>query len=284
MEQRAAPVCVGIDPVADRLPSRLRPQRPDPASNVRAIRDFCLGVLDAVAPHVPCVKVQAACFERYHAEGVEAMRTIIAEARTRGLQVILDAKRGDIGVTAAHYAASVFGDEADSVGPNRADWVTINSYLGADGIEPFLRGGCGAFALVRTSNPGGDVLQAARLVGGLTVAEAVAAMVAGVGTAHLGALGFSSLGAVVGATKADEASRLRELMPQQVILVPGYGAQGGTVRDVVPCFHRGGKGAIVTASRSVLYAFEPDVDAWKQAVAAAAERLADDVGRAVGLR
>jgi orotidine-5'-phosphate decarboxylase len=282
IDRIAAPVCVGLDPVIGRLPESMRPPDDSPTSTAGLIRSFTLGVLDAVAGRVPCVKFQSACYERYGQAGVQALLRAIGEAKSRGLEVILDAKRGDIGISASHYAAAAFGDDPDD--EQRPDWLTINSYLGEDGIRPFLQSGRGAFALVRTSNPGGDALQGQRLEDGRTVAESVADLVATIGTDHVGTRGYSALGAVVGATKTEDAAALRRRMGQQIFLVPGYGAQGGGVEDVLPCFDADGRGAIVTASRSVIYAFDPGDANWTVAVAEAANRLADDIGRAVGMR
>jgi orotidine-5'-phosphate decarboxylase len=270
IERAGAPVCVGLDPVLERLPAALR------GRGLEGVRSFCLGVLDAVAGVVPAIKLQSACFERHGHRGVEAAEAVAREASGRGMQVILDVKRGDIAVSAGHYAEAAWGDS----GPD-PDWITIQSYLGEDGITPFLRRGRGAFALVRTSNPGGDTVQAQELADGRSVAESVAAMVARLGAADVGASGYSSLGAVVGATRASEARRLRDLMPRQLFLVPGYGAQGGTADDVRACFDGQGRGAIVTASRSVIYAFDPGDARWEDAVASSAKRLRDEVGRAV---
>ncbi|MHC4106946.1 MAG: orotidine-5'-phosphate decarboxylase [Planctomycetota bacterium] len=212
IERAGAPVCVGIDPVVERLPLALRPSGRDAQAAVAALAEFTVGVLDAVAPHVGCVKLQSACFERYRDRGVGALYGLIGEARRRGLQVVLDGKRGDIGVSAEHYAAAAFdpwpGDDADE----RPDWVTVNSYLGEDGIRPFMREGCGAFALVRTTNPGSDCIQDRELAAGETVAAAVARMVASIGESSVGRRGYSALGAVVGATRPQAAkpcSRLR---------------------------------------------------------------------------
>lgn len=281
-----APVCVGLDPVFDRLPESLRREAEvrgdDPLT---CLARFTHQVLIAVAPHIPCVKFQSACFERYRRAGAGAacLDLLIGEARRLDLEVILDAKRGDIGISADHYAAAAFDSDAESEG-GAADWITINSYLGEDGMRPFLRPGKGAFALVRTSNPGGDALQSLALSDGRTVAEAVADTVARIGRDALGERGYSSLGAVVGATKSDDAARLRERMSEQIFLVPGYGAQGGGAQDVLPCFKPDGTGAIVTASRSVIYAFKNDSEHWNDAVGAAAEQFADEIGRAVGMR
>ncbi len=268
VDRVGAPVCVGLDPVVERLPDAIR-SMPTPLG---AIEAFSLGVLDAVRGIVPCVKIQSACYERYGAEGVALRDRVVGEARVRELEVILDAKRGDIGISADHYAAGLFACGSD--------WITVHSYLGRDGIVPFLQGGRGAFALVRTSNPGGDQIQARTLDDGATVAEHVAGMVAEIGRDHLGTSGFSALGAVVGATKASEAGRLRELMPEQFFLVPGFGAQGGTADDVRGCFCPGGRGAVVTASRSVIYASGGGT--WTDAVAEAARKFAGTVADAVG--
>ncbi len=168
-----------------------------------------MAVLDAVRGLAPAVKIQAACFERHGAEGYAALARTLAAAH-EGFQVILDWKRGDIGVSAEHYAQA-------SRAALASDWTTVNSYLGTDGIEPFLQPGAdehghGAFALVRTSNPSGDALQSLRLQDGRTVSEAVADMVAAAGVLRLGSRGYSDLGAVVGATKRADAAALRTRM------------------------------------------------------------------------
>ena len=284
VDRLAAPVCVGIDPVVARLPEGLRQADDTTISVAEAIGSFTLHLLDAVAGRVPCVKLQSACFERYGHAGVKVLGECIAAARQRGLVVILDAKRGDIGISAEHYAAAVFGDGAGRGDDARPDWLTINSYLGEDGIRPFLGAGRGAFALVRTSNPGGDAVQGQRLADGRTVAESIAAVVASIGEDFVGPGGYSSLGAVVAATRPEDAASLRRLMPRQIFLVPGFGAQGGGVADVLPCFSAEGRGAIITASRSVIYAFEDGKGGWAAGVAEAAERFADEIGRAAGLR
>lgn len=267
VEKKRAPVCVGIDPVLERLPTSLGD---DP---IEAIDAYCRGVLEAVVDHVPAVKPQLACFERYGSGGYAIYERIVRQAHAMGLLVIADAKRGDIGTSSAHYAAGLLRD---------ADALTINTYLGADGIQPFVdeaaAQGAGLFALVRTSNPGGDALQRLRLADGRAVADAVADIVVESGAGHVGASGYSLLGAVVGATQSADAIALRKRMPQQLFLVPGYGAQGGTAEDVRACFHPDGRGAIITASRSVIYAYanrdDPD---WTDAVAMAAAKLNEEV-------
>ena len=265
--EKGAPVCVGIDPVLERLPLALGD---DP---IEAIDAYCRGVLDAVALHVPAVKPQLACFERYGSAGYVIYERLVRQAHAYGLLVIADAKRGDIGTSSAHYAAGLLGD---------ADALTINAYLGADGMQPFVdeaaAQGAGLFALVRTSNPGGDALQRLELTDGRTVADAVADIVAETGAAYTGDSGYSLLGAVVGATQPADAVALRKRMPNQLFLVPGYGAQGGTAEDVRACFNPDGRGAIVTASRSVIYAYKDRDDPdWADAVAAAAAQLNHDI-------
>lgn len=273
---KGAPVCIGLDPVYERLPEEIRHRGPanpalDAAGASTAIRRFCEGVLQAVAPHVPAVKIQSACFERYLWPGVQVLNQLIEHAHALGLLVILDAKRGDIGISAEHYAAGLLGATASGAG---ADALTVSPYLGPDTLEPFLKvaaaAGRGLFALVRTSNPGSDDLQNLKLADGRDVAQAVAEMIAIAGAPYLGASGYSLMGAVVGATKPQDAARLRKAMPAQIFLVPGFGAQGGTAEDVRGCFNADKQGAIITASRSVLFAYEKASGDWRTAVAAAA--------------
>lgn len=264
---KGAPVCVGLDPVLEKLPRELH--RLSPAD---ACERFCRDVVDAVADLVPCVKPQAACFERYAGAGFEAMMKVVAHAQRRGLLVIADVKRGDIGVSAAHYAQAFAA----------ADAVTVSPYLGEDALRPFLEiaveRGSGVFVLVRTSNPSGDALQSLRLTDGRTLSDAVADLVTKLGDEHLGVCGFSHVGAVVGATRPADAAALRQRMTRQIFLVPGFGAQGGTARDVKACFHPDGRGAIVTASRSVIYPCETvDREDWAAAVRRAAAQFRDEI-------
>lgn len=270
VERSGSPVCVGLDPVLERLPAPLRAEHWEP---VRAIEAFCKGVIDAIGPHAGVVKPQSACFERYGSVGVRALEHVIEHAREAGLAVILDAKRGDIGVSAAHYAAGAVHAGADA--------ITVNAYLGPSTVEPYLEAGLGVFVLVRTSNPDSDLVQAAALADGRTVAEAMADHVRELGRSRLGSHGLSDVGAVVGATKSDDGAALRERMPEQVFLVPGYGAQGGSADDIRALLRPKASsaadcGAIVAASRSVLY---PDggEDDWRASVGLAAAKFAADV-------
>ena len=280
--RKGSPVCVGIDPSYSKLPDELKPLPP-----VQGIEVFALAVIEAVAEHVPAVKPQIAYFERYGSAGVAAYERTVRAARQAGLLVIGDVKRGDIGSTAAEYAAGHLA------GPDAPDAVTVNSYFGDDGIEPFAdeaaRTGRGVFVLVRTSNPSAAALQDFADADGRRLYEHVAAMVARLGDrpGRMGALGYSCVGAVVGATYPEQARQLRKLMPHQVFLVPGYGAQGASARDCAAAFDDAGGGAVVNASRSVIYAYAQEAyrgRPWRQAIADAARDFAREIAYAVRVR
>lgn len=282
MDAKGTVACVGIDPVVEKFPADFKPANPaDHGASANAIRRFCDGVIDAVAPLAPIVKFQSACFERYGEHGLSALRHSIIHARQAGLLVLLDAKRGDIGISAEHYAAAAFD------GPAAADALTCSGYLGPDTIEPLIRPGRGLFVLVRTSNPGSDAFQSLPLADGRSIAGAMADMVTALGKARRGQCGLSDVGAVVGATKSAEAAALRQRMPDAMFLIPGYGAQGGTLADIRPALRsarRSGApsslGVLVTASRSVIYPELPKGAAsanWRLAVAAAGRTLVEEL-------
>jgi len=243
-------------------------------------------VLKIVAPIVPAVKIQSAYFEVYRADGVRLYFDLVRQARELGLIVIGDVKRNDIGPTAAAYA------KAHLAGLDAPDAVTVNGYLGADGIVPFVdvaaAEGKGLFILVRTSNPSAARTQDFTDAEGWKFYERLAQQVAelGEGKGLIGDRGYSSLGAVVGATYPSEARRLRQIMPRQLFLLPGYGAQGATAADCAAAFAPDGSGAIVNASRSVLFAHQSaqykDME-WQQAVEAAAKAFAKDIRSAIPL-
>ncbi|MCS7033288.1 MAG: orotidine-5'-phosphate decarboxylase [Phycisphaerae bacterium] len=279
IEQKGAPVCVGIDPLPELFPDELRPSNlNDVEACVDAIYSFCIQLLQALAPLVPVVKFQSACFERYQWEGVEAYYSLIGEARAMGLLTIGDVKRGDIGSTSAAYAEAHLGDapERDGQEADTPDAITINPFLGLDAIEPFVTTARelekGLFVLVRTSNPGSAHLQDLKTVDGRTVSEVVADQLAPIAEtpALLGARGYSSIGAVVGATQPHTMESLRRRLPRSIFLLPGYGTQGATAEMTRAAFVSG-TGAIVSASRSVLYAFRQQpganwIDAARSAV------------------
>jgi orotidine-5'-phosphate decarboxylase len=284
--RKGSPVCVGLDVAVEHLPAALavRPQAPR-AEKVAAVRAFCEGVLEAVAPIVPAVKPQIAFFEQLGPPGYALYHAVVKQARKLGLVVIGDIKRGDIGSTAEAYAA------AHLSGPDAPDAVTVNGYFGADGIEPFIKAaqprGRGLFVLVRTSNPSAATLQDFTDASGKKLYELAAEQLARQGSRAelIGDSGYSCVGAVVGATWPAQARRLRELMPRQLFLVPGYGAQGATAKDCAAAFKDDGTGAIVNASRSVLLAHRRGDLAgmdWRQAIQQAARELADDIRSALG--
>ncbi|MBX3403927.1 MAG: orotidine-5'-phosphate decarboxylase [Phycisphaeraceae bacterium] len=273
IDRCGAPACVGLDPVLEKIPqSSLDSTAREGGDDVEALGDFCIGVLSAVRDAgVTVVKPQSACFERHGAPGFVQLERVVAEAHRLGLLVILDAKRGDIGVSAQHYAAWVF-DHLD------AHAVTVSPYLGPDTLEPFVRDGRGMFVLVRTSNPESDTVQSPILADGRSIAELMADTVREIGDHRRGGRGLSDIGAVVGATKAAEAAALRRRMPDQFFLVPGFGAQGGTIDDVRRMMREGARtpgelGVVVNASRSVIYAPAHPGEPWQGAVRAAAESL-----------
>lgn len=269
VRRTGVPGCVGLDPHADRLPGEVTTD----ASPAQAARAFCLGAIEAVADVVPAVKPQVAFFEALGAPGVAALEAVVRAAHDAGLLVILDAKRGDIGSTARAYARATL----DPAGPLGADAVTLSPWLGPESMEPFLAH-CdrdrGLFVLVRTSNPG-----AGRWQVDVPVAERVAAWIEAENGSRLGACDLGPVGAVVAATVPGEAARWRAAMPHAWFLVPGFGAQGGTVDDVRPLFRADGLGAIVNSSRGVLFPGPGARDRdWRAGIAhrarAFAERLA----------
>lgn len=273
---RDNPLCVGLDPRWESLPSSLRRQH-EPLSltaAASAYEQFCSRVIDVVAPLVPVVKPQSAFFEACGPEGMAALQRLLHKARDRGLLTILDSKRNDIASTAAAYADAAFGGTrlGERTYPVwEADALTINPYLGRDAVEPFIesarRVDGGLFVLVRTSNPGAGQFQDLLVADGSAnprplyqhVGEAVAKWT----RENLGACGLGDVGAVVGATYPAELATLRKLLPETIFLVPGFGAQGGKVDDVAPAFRADGLGAIVNSSRGILFPFQPDDPRWE---------------------
>ena len=260
--------CVGLDPRPALLPSALKNDalaaNGDTAEAVAsAFLTFNRTLIDAVAGHCAAVKPQVACYEAYGVAGIRCLVETIVHARAKGIPVIIDAKRGDIGSTAEHYQQAFLG-EAPGLGgaaiPGMAgDWLTINGYLGSDGVRPFLGkepAGTGVFVLVKTSNQSSGELQDLPLDGRGPVMEAMASLVAGWGAERIGECGLSDVGAVVGATYPAQAKRLRELMPDTMFLVPGYGAQGGSASDALAGVRSDGRGVIVNSSRGIIAAWQ----------------------------
>lgn len=225
----------------------------------RAVAVHCALVIEATAEHCVAVKLQLACFERLGAPGWEAMAEVADCARKLGLLVIADAKRGDIDVTAAAYAQAFFGQTPTPFGPVQglsADALTVNPLLGADSLAPLVAAarerGAGLFVLVRTSNSGAADVQELVLADGGFVSERLADLVARLGADGVGASGLSDVGAVIGATAPEWIGRLRERMPHAVFLLPGVGAQGGTVEELGPAFAPGPAGGLISVSRALV--------------------------------
>jgi orotidine-5'-phosphate decarboxylase len=225
------------------------------------------------------VKPQAAFFEQLGPAGMISLGQVIEHARKKNLLVILDGKRNDIGSTATAYADAYLGAES----PWGSDSLTVSPYLGRDSIEPFVemcdRRDAGVFVLVKTSNPGGGLLQN-RETGGQTVYGRVAELLTELNSTRTNAEGYGPLGAVVGATYPQELAEMRSAMPHSWILIPGFGAQGGGADDVKAGFHSGGLGAVVNSSRHIIFAHSRDEFAdkfgdarWQDAVAAATNQM-----------
>jgi orotidine-5'-phosphate decarboxylase len=293
-------VCVGIDPRWSLLPEELRARarevESDPARAVAwSYVELAKAVIEAVAPYAAAVKPQSAFFEAAGPAGADAFARTLELASDAGLVTIADAKRGDIGSTSEAYAQGFFGGldvDGDTLGGMDADSLTINPYLGTDGVAPFLDAcdarGRGVFVLVRTSNPSAAEIQDLVVEGGEgeRVFERVAALVRKWGEGRIGNEGWSSVGAVAGATTPEALAEVRALLPQSILLVPGYGAQGGGAADVIGAFDAKGEGAVVNASRSIVFG-KPEITTLAELAAAAGEaakRMRDDIGEALAKR
>jgi orotidine-5'-phosphate decarboxylase len=277
VERKRSQLVVGLDPRPDVLPVELRGEAQEGREGAaRACARFCLGLIDAVAPYVVAVKPQVAFFETLGADGIGAFEDVCAYARSAGLQVIADCKRGDIGSTARAYASAYL--EGD---PPLADALTVNPYLGRDSLEPYLaacrRDGAGIFCVVKSSNAGSADVQDLVLSDGRAVWQQVAELVAEWGADLVGEHGLSAVGAVVGATHPRAVGEARRLMPQSVLLLPGVGAQGATPADVARAFTSGPASALVNVSRAVIYAFRVSGMDWRSAAAAEASRYGREV-------
>ena len=276
---------VGLDPVYSRLPAAIRSHQQmndefDAEAAVDAIFDFCTQAMRIVAPMVPAVKMNIAFFEKYLWEGLETYYALISEADDLGLEIIGDVKRGDIGHTADLYASAHLENPEltgleDTLVP---DAITVNGYTGIDGIEPFAaaatKQGKGIFVLVRTSNPSAAEIQDFSNAEGLKLYEKVAEIVNQVADMpeRIGAQGYSNIGMVVGGTAPEITSSLRRKYEKIWFLVPGYGSQGASAADCVRFCKPDGTGALINASRSIIYAYEKPRykdqfgDDWKRCV------------------
>ena len=278
---RKTPGVVGLDPRWESLPACLQTGNAnDLVTRAESYETFCREVIDVVAPLVPAVKPQMAFFEELGPAGMWALSVVVRYAHSRGLLVILDGKRGDIGSTATAYAAGLLGRDRSAWG---GDALTVNPYLGDDSLQPFVEVAvehdAGLFVLVKTSNPGGKMFQDLQ-VDRSTLFEHVGQYVETLADQTVGKCGYGAVGAVVGATYPAQLASLREAMPHTWFLVPGFGSQGGTAADVAPAFDKNGLGAIVNSSRAIIFAHRRPEFAerfggtrWQQAVEAATREM-----------
>ena len=279
---------VGLDPRIDLMPEFVKSGRgaPSCATVCSIISDFHEVVLDAVADLIPAVKPQLAFYEQYGLGGLEGFEKTVNAARERGLLVINDGKRNDISSTAEAYANAFLSDTAFY-----SDCITVTPYLGRDSLEPFVnacaRHGKGLFVVLKTSNPGSRDFQDQPLEAtGQPLYETIAGIIEEIGKDLIGQSGYSSIGAVVGATFPEDGRRLRALMPHALILVPGYGAQGGSAESAAACFHDSCLGAVVSSSRGITYAHSGrDISrpAFAQVVRDQTRRMVDELVKATSV-
>lgn len=285
------PTVVGLDPKLEYVPEYIRKEAFEEYGTgmkgaAKAILKFNKGLIDAVCDVVPAIKPQAAYYEMYGYHGVKALYKTIEYAHKKGMYVITDGKRNDIGATMEAYAAAHLGKTAvgdEEIEAFGADALTVNGYLGTDGISPLLKicneSDKGIFVLVKTSNTSSGELQD-KLIGDKTVYETMGEMCEKWGSESMGCYGYSSVGAVVGATYPEQLAEMRSKLPHTFFLVPGYGAQGGGAEGVAKAFDENGLGAIVNSSRAVMCAYQKNgYDEKEYAVAALKEviRMKKDI-------
>lgn len=294
--QTQNPTVAGLDPKLAYIPSYIKEEcfakyGKTLEGAAAALLEFNKGLIDALCDIVPAVKPQAAYYEMYGWQGVKALHDTIAYAQEKGMFVITDGKRNDIGATMEAYATAHLGEvevEGESFASFGADALTVNGYLGTDGIKPLLKvcneKDAGIFVLVKTSNPSSGELQDRELADGDTIYRAMGKMCENWGQELPGKYGYSGVGAVVGATYPAQLEELRKAMPHTFFLVPGYGAQGGAADDVAPAFDKRGLGAIVNSSRGIMCAWQKEgCDEHEYAAAARREaiRMRDAIRKAI---
>ncbi len=257
------PTCVGLDTSFGYLPDEMKKGVTTFESAAEAIAEFNMNIIDKVCDIVPSVKVQIAYYEAYGHAGLQAFEYTVNYAKGRGLVVIADCKRNDIGSTAGCYSTAYLG-KTDLNGKQlrafAADMLTVNGYLGYDGIKPFVddikKYDKSIFVLVKTSNPSSGELQNLKLENGKYIYEQMGELVSEWGKDSVGKYGYSEVGAVVGATHPEEAERLRAQLPNTFFLIPGYGAQGGSAQMLKVCFDKKGLGGVVNSSRGIICAYK----------------------------
>lgn len=290
------PTVAGLDPKLDYIPSYIKEAMMSEYDDVlegaaQAILEFNKGLIDALYDVVPAIKPQAAYYEMYGWQGVRTLKKTIEYAKSKGMYVITDGKRNDIGTTMEAYATAHLGRvtiENKEIEPFGADALTVNGYLGTDGISPLIdvcdKYDKGIFVLVKTSNKSSGELQD-KMIGNKHVYEVMGDMCEDWGSNSIGKYGYSSVGAVVGATYPEQLLELREKMPHTLFLVPGYGAQGGGAKDVSNAFDKNGLGAIVNSSRGIMCAYKKegcDERDYANAARREAIRMREDITKYTG--
>ncbi len=296
IEQTQNPTVAGLDPKLDYVPEYIKAKCFDKYGETlkgaaKALLEFNKGLIDALYDIVPAVKPQAAYYEMYGTAGMKTLYKTQEYARSKGMYVITDGKRNDIGTTMEAYAAAHLGKV--KVGgaeyePFLGDALTVNGYLGSDGIKPLIKvcseNDKGIFVLVKTSNPSSGELQD-KLVDGMPIYELMGKMCEEWGKELPGAYGYSGVGAVVGATYPEQIKQLRAALPHTFFLIPGYGAQGATAKDIAAAFDDRGLGGIVNSSRGIMCAYKKqEADERDYALAARKEaiRMRDEIMSIVG--
>ncbi len=295
-----SPIVVGLDPVISEIPEcykmKLKKSENKFKEIANIIIEFNKDIIDSVCEDVAVVKPQMAFYELYGEEGIRAFKETVKYAKSKGLFVIEDAKRNDIGNTAKAYAKGHLGKvdigNGEEIASYDVDFLTVSPYLGFNSIEPFIeeckKNDKGIFILVKTSNQSSADIQDKIDSEGKTIYQNIAQYAKIKSDECIGETGYSQIGAVVGATFPAEALKLREIMNNNIFLVPGYGAQGASAKDITNCFNKDGLGALVSASRSIIYAYKKELapnlctrEKYKQCVKEATTRMKEDIKEAL---
>ena len=293
------PTVIGLDPRYEMLPKYVKDKYPKTLEGVgQAIIEYNKELIDAIYDIIPAIKPQIAFYEMYGIPGMQAFKVTCEYAKQKGMFVIADIKRGDIGSTAQGYSNAYLGKtkiEENEQSLYDIDFVTVNPYMGTDCVKPFIddckKYNKGLFILVKTSNPSSGELQDEKLENGEEVYTRVAKYVEKWGEELRGEYNYSSISAVVGATYPEQLKQLRQIAPHTYFLIPGYGAQGGKAEDIALGFDENGLGGIVNASRSLMCAYKSDM--WKdkfeekdyaKATRAEALRMKEELGSKIKIK
>jgi orotidine-5'-phosphate decarboxylase len=289
MDEKQTPLCIGLDPNLKKFPKHILNEVLEefgatPLASAEAIKRFNFSIIDSTCDLVSVFKPQIAYYEQYGSYGIRALEETIKYAKSKGAVVILDAKRNDIGPTSEAYAEAHIGktflpDGTTGISLDNPDFITVNGYLGSDGILPFVkvanRNNKGIFVLAKTSNPSSGELQDLKAENREEIYKVMARLINQWGKENIGKSGYSNVGAVVGATYPEEAKELRRILPKALFLMPGYGKQGGKAEILVNGFDENGRGAIVNSSRAINYAFSDQSFKEKYPFLAKSERFAE---------